>query len=89
MLQFLDRLIGENESSGEPWVLDRTDERYMALLSGIVVFSVAMDSVEACFKMNQNKSKEDQRKVIGSLCATGCPFDRDVAEFMEQRITDI
>jgi transcriptional regulator len=89
VLQFLDRLIAENESSDEPWVLDRTDERYMPLLSGIVVFSVSVDSVEASFKMNQNRSEEDQRKVIASLSATGCPFDRGVANFMGQRITGI
>ena len=88
VLQFLDRLIADNESSDEPWILDRTDERYMALLSGIVVFSVSMDTVEASFKMNQNKSEEDQRKVIASLTATGCPFDRDVARVMSKNITE-
>ena len=88
VLQFLDRLIAGNESSEEPWILDRTDERYMALLSGIVVFSISMDSVEASFKLNQNKSEEDQRKVIASLTSTGCPFDRDVARLMSKNITE-
>jgi transcriptional regulator len=88
VLQFLDRLIAESESSDEPWVLDRTDARYMALLSGIGVFSVSMDSVEASFKMNQNKSEEDQRKVIASLSATGCPFDQGVANIMSQNMAD-
>ena len=77
VLQFLDQLVAANEKPDNPWKLDRTDERYMKLLSGIVVFSVSMDSVEASFKMNQNKSEEDQRKVIESLTATGCPFDRE------------
>ena len=88
VLQFLDQLIANNESSDEPWILDRTDERYMALLSGIVVFSISMDSVEASFKLNQNKSEEDQRKVIASLTSTGCPFDRDVARVMSKNITE-
>lgn len=82
VLKFLVLLVSANEKSDEPWVLDRTDERYMKLLSGIVVFSVTMDSVEASFKMNQNKSEEDQHKVVDSLTATGCPYDRDVAEIM-------
>ena len=60
----------------------------MKLLSGIIVFSVSISSVEASFKMNQNKSEEDQRKVIGSLSATGCPFDRDVAQIMKQNMTN-
>jgi transcriptional regulator len=86
VLRFLDLLVSANEKSDEPWELDRTDERYMKLLSGIVVFSVSMDSVEASFKMNQNKSGEDQRKVIESLTATGCPFDRDVADIMSKNV---
>lgn len=87
VLKFLDGLIAENETADEPWSLDRTDERYMKLLSGIVVFSVSLDSVEASFKMNQNKSEEDQEKVIASLSATGCPFDRDVALLMSENMT--
>lgn len=82
VLGFLDRLTAANEKPDKPWMLDRTDERYLKLLSGIVVFSVSMESVEASFKMNQNKSEEDQRKVIDSLSATGCPYDQEVAEIM-------
>ncbi len=88
VLQFLDQLVAANENPDNPWNLDRTDERYMKLLSGIVVFSVSMDSVEASFKMNQNKSEEDQRKVVDSLSATGCPIDRDVAEIMSRNIEE-
>ena len=88
VLQFLDRLISDNETSNSPWVLDRTDQRYMKLLSGIIVFSVSIDSVEASFKMNQKKSKEDQFKVVDSLSITGCPFDRDVANIISQNITE-
>jgi transcriptional regulator len=86
MLQFLDRLIAGNEPSSNPWILDRTDERYLNLLSGIVVFLVSMDSVEASFKLNQNKSNEDQSKVVNSLSASGCPFDRAVADLMSHNI---
>ena len=88
VLQFFDRLIVKNESSNGPWTLDRNDARYMNLLSGIIVFSISIDSVEASFKLSQNRSEEDQRKVIGSLFETGCPFDRDVANMMSQNIND-
>jgi transcriptional regulator len=86
VLQFLDLLISANEKSDEPWVLDRADERYMKLLSGIVVFAVAMDSIEASFKMNQNKSEDDQRKVISCLSATVCPMDLAVADVMSKNL---
>lgn len=86
VLEFLDQLIAESETTTEPWTLDRTDARYMNLLSGIVVFSVDVETIEASFKMNQNKSTEDQRKVINSLSATGCPFDHEVSEIMSRNI---
>lgn len=86
VLSFLDRLIAENENSKAPWVLNRNDERYMKLLSSIIVFSISMDAVEASFKMNQNKSAADQLKVISSLEASGCPFDSNVASLMAKNI---
>lgn len=85
-LDFLDRLTASNETSDSPWKLDRSDERYINLLSGIVVFTVSTDSVEASFKLNQNKSIADQRKVIASLTQTGCPFDHDVASLMTRNL---
>ena len=85
-LDFLDRLTAANETSEDPWTLDRSDERYLNLLAGIVVFSISIDSIEASFKLNQNKSLDDQRKVVASLTETGCPFDRDVAELMAGNI---
>ncbi|MGI9242910.1 MAG: FMN-binding negative transcriptional regulator, partial [Verrucomicrobiales bacterium] len=88
VLDFLDRLTAHNEPSEQPWVLDRTDERYIRLLSGIVVFSISIDRVEASFKMNQNKNEADRRKVITSLAGTGCPFDSEVAGLMGSTITD-
>lgn len=86
VLDFLDRLVAENESTDSPWKLDRSDERYLKLLSSIVVFSVSMERVEASFKLNQNKSEEDQFKVIRSLEASGCPFELGVASLMAENM---
>ena len=85
-LDFLDQLTAANESSDSPWILPRSDERYLKLLAGIVVFSVSIDSLEASFKLNQNKSAADQRKVIASLNQTGCPFDGEVASMMVKNL---
>jgi len=84
ILIFLDELIRVNEKGSEPWALDRSDERYIKLIDGIVVFRVAIDSVEASFKMNQNKGTEDQLKVMHSLSESTCPFDNQTSEFMKQ-----
>jgi len=53
-LDFLDTLTAFHEEGveGESWSMDRSDERYMKLLAGLIVFSVEIDSVEAVFKMN-------------------------------------
>lgn len=84
ILEFLDTLVAQNETNDCPWSLDRQDERYMKLLSGIVVFSVEMEKVEASFKLSQNKAEEDRNSVVSSLGASGCPFDHSVAEMMKK-----
>ena len=84
VLEFLDQLIKENEESKDAWKLDRTDDRYMKLLAGIVVFKITMTDVDASFKMNQNKTDEDRQSVINTLQQSGCPFDHEVADMMER-----
>ena len=84
IIKFLDRLVEFNETTDNPWVFDSSDERYLALLTGIVCFSVSMDKVEASFKMNQNKSDDDQNKVINSLSASSCPMNQSVARIMHK-----
>ena len=80
---FLDQLVTANETGDTPWKMNHEDERYLKLLAGIVVFSISMDDVDASFKLNQNKTPEDQCGVIASLKGTGCPFDAEVADLME------
>jgi len=86
VLEFLDQLVSANEPAQNPWELDRSDDRYMKLLSGIVVFKITMDKVDASFKLNQNKSTEDQHSVIDSLEKRTCPFDHAVADMMKNNL---
>ncbi len=86
MVEFLDALVAANENSDASWKMNHEDDRYMKLLSGIVVFSVSMDQVEASFKLNQNKSYEDQKSVVDALSQSGCPFDHQVSNLMNQHI---
>lgn len=85
-VEFLDELTSMHETSDNPWIFDRNDERYLNLLSGFVVFSVEMDKVEASFKLNQNKSVADQTKVIDALSSIGCPVAHDVASLMKDNL---
>lgn len=86
ILEFLDRLVAQNETSDAPWKLDRDDEHYTKLLAAIVVFSVSVDRVDASFKLNQNKAVDDQKHVIQSLSGSGCPFDGAVADMMNSNV---
>ena len=85
-IDFLDNLTSTHETSEDPWFFDHEDERYLNLLSGIVVFSVEIDKLEASFKLNQNRSIEDQSKVIQSLSSNSCPIAHDVAALMKENI---
>lgn len=86
ILEFLDQLVSESESSENAWKLDHSDERYTKLISGIVVFKVKISKVEASFKLNQNKTAKDQQGVIGSLEKRTCPFDHAVAQMMKNNL---
>ena len=65
------------------WTLDETNESMMNLIRGIVCFRISICNIEAKFKLNQNKSKEDQLSVIESLNRQGNHMDLQMAEQME------
>jgi len=84
-LEFLDQLTAQYESKSDPWTLDQNDERYLKLLSAIVVFQISMDDIETSFKLNQNKTNEDQESVITALQQSGCPYDAEIASLMLEK----
>lgn len=88
VLAFLDELVAQNESGDPAWKLDREDERYLKLLAGIVVFSISPTHIEASFKLNQNKSREDQESVVKALSGSGCPYDSGVADLINQNLDE-
>ena len=55
---------------------------YFEFFDALVFFEITVESLQAKFKLNQNKSAEDQDSVIRNLIATGSPHDSDVAELM-------
>jgi len=85
-LEFLNILVSENETSRNPWKFDPSEKRLMNLLSAIVVFTVSIEEIEATFKLNQNKSVEDQRSVILSLSNSDSPQDQQVADLMRKNL---
>jgi len=85
-LEFLNILVSENETSRNPWKFDPSEKRLMNLLSAIVVFTVSIEEIEAAFKLNQNKSVEDQRSVILSLSNSDSSQDQQVADLMRKNL---
>ena len=58
------------------------------LLGGIVGFQMAVETVEAKFKMSQNRSEEDRRRVAEKLGASGDGRSEAVADLMRDVADD-
>ena len=82
--QVVEHLIGQYESTMEnPWKLDTNNKKLMGLLEGIVCFRIQVGRIQAKFKINQNKSTEDQRHVVDQLRKRKGDMNTAVAELME------
>ena len=68
----LDLLIQRFESSrAAPWQLGLDPDRLVAMVNAIVGFRIRVKRLEAKFKLSQNRSPEDQRRVATGLTAEG------------------
>ena len=85
----LDRLAIENEGTvADAWTIDGADAKYIASqLNGIVGVHFTVTSIDAKFKLSQNRKEEDRNGAIAGLRATGRAGDRDLAFLMEQQST--
>ena len=66
----------------EPWSIPWNDERNHHMLAGLVAFEMTIDRIEGKFKLNQNKTAADRRKVIRELSASDRQEDLAVAQLM-------
>jgi transcriptional regulator len=65
------------------WRIDDASAEYIAQMEkAIVGIAIAVTSIDGKFKHSQNRSPEDQRRVIESLTASECPGDRELATQM-------
>ncbi|MEZ4415947.1 MAG: FMN-binding negative transcriptional regulator [Gemmatimonadota bacterium] len=55
-------------------------------LKAIVGFEIPIDSLEGKFKFNQNRSREDQRRVAEQLQRSADPLERASAEIMRRNL---
>lgn len=64
-----------------PWTFNLAGEQ-VKLLSMIVGFEIEITSVQAKFKLSQNRSAEDQQRVIEELSVSSNPLEVSMAKLM-------
>ena len=80
----LDRLTDDFEGSGPTaWAVDQAEEEFISTqLGGIVGVHFSAESIEAKFKLSQNRNAADLAGALRGLRATGRQSDRDLADLM-------
>lgn len=56
------------------------------MMQGIVAFEIAITRLEGKFKLSQNRSLADQKRVIQALSVSENPSDRAVAAQMRKNL---
>jgi transcriptional regulator len=67
----------------EPWQLVLPEEYRRRMLAGIVGIEMPVERIEGKFKLSQNRSTEDRRRVIAALEASGRAGGRELGAFMD------
>lgn len=81
------RLVENHEAPlGHPWDVRGAESVIDAELAGIVGFEIPIDRLEGKFKLNQNRSREDQEGVIAALELSADPAEREVARMMRENL---
>ena len=66
-----------------PWKIPLSEKEIGAMLKAIVGFKIEIARVEAKFKLGQNRSREDQEKMLRSLKAAPDEESRALAQFIQ------
>jgi len=87
LLPILVRTVNAYESGqAAPWQFDTSNEFYKKMALSIVGFRIQIDTIEGKWKLNQNRSVEQQEKVVKALQQSANPNDLAVAEMMKLKI---
>ena len=70
-------------SRPEPWVLQLSGARLEAMLAAIVAFRLVIERVDAKFKLSQNRSADDGRRVAAALRDEGYADASATADWMQ------
>ena len=78
-------VVAHESAFPDPWFLDESNDKLMKLFSAVVFFKVRISDTTAKFKLNQNKSEEDQQAVVEKLEASGSSFEQAIACLMKRK----
>jgi transcriptional regulator len=78
--RIIERLVGKFERD---WAIEAAEPEYIARMEqAIVGIEIAVEEITGKFKLSQNASAENRRRVIDALAASPQPMEREVAEQM-------
>jgi transcriptional regulator len=83
----LGSLVAKFESgSNPPWTMELPDAYLRAMMQGIAAFEMPISRLEGKFKLSQNRSREDQARVVAALAQSPHSADRALASAMAQAL---
>ncbi len=85
--ELLRALVDEHESGFEqPWTMDLPDDYLRRQMQAVVAFEIPITRLEGKLKLSQNRSTEDQRRVIEALSASPDANAQAVGAMMQDRM---
>jgi transcriptional regulator len=80
----LDETVSKHESGfTQPWVPQLPNDMKAKLRQAIVGFKIEVTRLEGKFKLGQNRSREDQEKMLASLAAQPDADSKALADFIK------
>ena len=71
-----------------PWKMPLSEQEIAGMLKAIVGFRIAITRVEAKFKLGQNRSPEDQAKMVSNLQAAPDEESRALGRFIAAQVKE-
>jgi transcriptional regulator len=78
----LDTTAKYESSLPKPWTIPLSEKEFDGMLKAIVGFKIDIARVEAKFKVGQNRSREDQEKMLGNLQTASDEESRALGKFI-------
>ena len=88
-LKLLESMIGEYERAYQQQWDGLSMDYKLKMLKGIVAFEVELTDIQGKKKLSQNKSKQEQERVIDTLASSQYDSEVQIANFMRENLIKI